>query len=148
MRAVVFCHDHPDALAFDPDPRETSRRDVGLAGEPPQEGAFAAVGWRSAGLKAAMLAASLPTRVDRLVLCCVPAPSEDVAFDPGVIAAKTLLIYGQLDEEAPARHAKWWKDHLANARIEMVPRRGSDIVAVMWKRVLSHAAPNTLRSGQ
>lgn len=41
---------------------------------------------------------------------------------------------------------KWWKNCISVARVEMVPRRGSDIIDVMWKRILSHAAPNTLRA--
>ena len=146
MRTIVFCHDHPAGAAFDPNAAETEKRDVELVGEP-SAATFAAVGWRSAGLRAAALAATHPERVDRLVLCCVPAPFEDRTFDPGGIAAKTLLLYGQLDEETPFAHAKWWKEHLPAARVEMVPGRGSDIIDVMWKRILSHAAPNTLRSG-
>jgi pimeloyl-ACP methyl ester carboxylesterase len=142
----VFFHDHPDGDAFDPEPRETSRRDIEL-GPPPARGTFAAVGWRGAGLHAAVLAAEAPKRVDRLVLCCVPAPAGDLTFDPGAIAAKTLVIYGQFDDEAPARDAKWWKSHLVSARIEMVPRHGSDIIELFWKRILSHAAPNTTRKG-
>jgi pimeloyl-ACP methyl ester carboxylesterase len=141
----VFCHDHPDGDAFDPQPLETSLRDVRL-GPPPGRGVFAAVGWRRAGLRAAELAAKAPKRVDRLVLCCVPAPTGDLTFDPGAIAAKTLVIYGQLDDEAPARDAKWWKSHLVRARIEMVPKHGSDVIEPSWRRILSHAAPNTMRS--
>lgn len=146
MRRILFCHDHPDGARFDPNPAETSRRDVEFVTELSDD-TFAAIGWQKAGLRAAALAASHSEHVDRLVLCCVPAPIDDVGFDPAKIAAKTLLLYGQLDEEAPSRHAKWWKDHLAHARIEMVPGRGSDIVDVMWKRILSHAAPRTSRAG-
>ena len=123
VRTIVFCHDHPDGPAFDPSPALTSERDV-----------------------AVVLAATYPDRVDRLVLCCVPAPLEAADFDPARIAAKTLLIYGQFDEDAPFAHARWWKNQVSNARVEMVPRRGSDIIDVMWKRVLSHAAPHTPRS--
>ena len=142
----MFCHDHPDGDAFDPQPQETSRRDVQLA-PPPNRGTFAAVGWRHAGLRAAELAAKAPKRLDRLVLCCVPAPTGDLTFDPGAIAAKTLVIYGQYDDEAPAGDAKWWKSHLVSARIEMVPKHGNDVIELSWKRILSHAAPNTMRAG-
>ena len=145
VRAVVFCHDHPDGRGFDPGPLETSRREVALTSKP-SDGVFAAVGWRMAGLAAAELAAADPRRVDRLVLCCVPAPLDsNPSFDPADIAAKTLLLYGQLDTEAPPAHARWWKNHLVDARVEMVPRAGSDIISTVWKRVLSHAAPYTLR---
>lgn len=141
----MFCHDDPEGSSFDPRPEETAKRDVAIVGEPP-DGTFAAVGWRAAGQTAARLAATYPGRVDRLVLCCVPAPFETADFDPGQIAAKTLLLYGQFDEDAPFAHAKWWKDQLANARVEMVPRRGSDILDVVGKRILSHVAPRTIRA--
>jgi pimeloyl-ACP methyl ester carboxylesterase len=144
VRAIVFCHDHRDGTAFDPLPEETEKRDVELVSEPPGR-TFAAVGWRTGGLRAAALAASYQSQVDRLVLCCVPIPTDERPLDPGAITAKTLLVYGQLDEEAPFRHARWWKKHLRDARVEMVPRRGNDIIDVMWKRILSHAAPHTLR---
>jgi len=141
----MFCHDHADGAGFDPDPGETSRRDIVLCTTPP-DGSFAAVGWRHAGLAAAALAASNPSRVDRLVLCCVPAPIDGALdFDPRDIAAKTLVLFGQADAEAPARHARWWKDHIPDARVEMVPRSGSDLLFAMWGRVLSHAAPGSLR---
>ena len=144
----MFCHDHEDGDSFDPDPTVTASRDVEVVGEPdgPAHGRFAAVGWRGAGLRAALLAASSPQQVDRLVLCCVPAPFDGTDFDPSDIAAKTLVLYGQSDEDAPFAHAKWWKDHLRSARVEMVPGQGSDIIGVMWNRILSHAAPHTLRS--
>lgn len=144
MRTVVFFHDHPNGNSFDPRSDETSRRDIELA-PPPARGTFAVVGWRHAGLRAAELAAKSPKRVDRLVLCCVPAPDGELPFDPGAIEAKTLLIYGQLDEDAPARDAKWWKNNLKSARIEMVPRQGSDIIELSWKRILSHVAPGSIR---
>jgi pimeloyl-ACP methyl ester carboxylesterase len=145
VRTVVFLHDHPDGDGFDPDAAETSRRDIKLSATPPA-GPFAAVGWRFGGLTAAALAATLPSRVDRLVLCCVPAPIDAPPdFDPGNITAKTLLLFGQADPDAPAAHARWWKEHIRDARIEMVPRASSDIIDVLWKRVLSHAAPKTLR---
>lgn len=144
MRQILFCHDHSDGAAFDPLPLETSRRDVELVTDPPS-GTFAAVGWRHAGLRAAELAAARTTQVDRLVLCCVPIPGDAITFDPNSISAKTLLIYGQNDRDAPFHHARWWKDNLRNARVEMVPQRDSDIIATVWKRILSHAAPHTLR---
>lgn len=141
----MFSHGDAAGGEFDPNVEETAKREVVLAVEPPAAGAFAAVGWRSAGLEAAAVAARHPDRVDRLVLCCVPAPTEGADFAPAEIAAKTLLLYGQLDDDAPLAHARWWKDRLRDARVEMVPRRGSDIIGSMWARVLSHAAPHTVR---
>ncbi|MDP1858364.1 MAG: hypothetical protein Q8K82_06830 [Gemmatimonadaceae bacterium] len=145
VRVVVFCHDHPDERSFDPDPDETGRREIELRTTPPT-GSFSVVGWRHAGLNAAALAAAAGSRVDRLVLCCVPAPLDaKLDFDPGDIAAKTLLLFGQADPDASSRHARWWKDHIPDSRVEMVPRAGSDIISTMWGRVLSHAAPSSLR---
>lgn len=144
VRVIVFCHDHPGGPTFDPDPVETSRRDVELSATPSGEH-FAVVGWRHAGLAAAAMAAANPSRVDRLVLCGVPAPVDGLLdFDLGDITAKTLLLFGQKDEAAPTRHAWWWKDRIRDARVEMVPGAGSDIITAMWGRVLSHAAPGSL----
>jgi pimeloyl-ACP methyl ester carboxylesterase len=146
MKLVVFCHGHPDGDRFDPDPQETMRRGVEL-GRAAGNGPFAAVGWRVEGLAAAHLAATMPSRVDRLVLCCVPAPTDvDPGFDPRDITAKTLLLFGQKDPDAPAKHARWWKDRIQSARVEMVPDAGSDIIEALWKRTLSHAAPKAPRS--
>ena len=146
---VVFCHDQPGAEAFDPNPAETARRNIDLTTSSPDD-AFAAIGWRSAGLRAAELAALRGRDVTRLVLCAVPAPADEdnLNFDIGSIVAKTLLLYGQADEDAPPSAAEWWKKHLpGGARVEIVPRRGSDFVAAMWGRVLSHAAPGSLLRG-
>jgi pimeloyl-ACP methyl ester carboxylesterase len=144
VRIIVFCHDQPGA-AFDPDPEETSRRKIQLRSTPVGEN-FAVVGWRLPGLEAAALAAANPSGVDRLVLCSVPAPVDGVLdFDPGDIGAKTLLLFGQKDPATPALHARWWKDRIRDSRVEMVPGAGSAIISTMWGRVLSHAAPGSLR---
>jgi pimeloyl-ACP methyl ester carboxylesterase len=143
VRLILFAHDH--GRGFDPDPAETSRRDIEIHTSPPP-GPFSAVGWRHAGLAAAASAASNAPLVDRLVLCCVPASLDtDLDFDPRDIRAKTLLLYGQADPDAPFRHARWWKDHIADARVEMFPGAGGDLSPAMWRRALSHAAPRTLR---
>jgi len=135
VRIIVFCHDQPGA-AFDPDPEETSRREIELRTSPQGE-RFAVIGWRHAGLEAASLAAANPFGVDRLVLCSVPAPIDGMLdFDPGDIGAKTLLLYGQNDPAAPARHARWWKDRIRDSRVEMVPNADSDIINTMWARAL------------
>lgn len=142
----MLCHGHPSGAAFDPGRDETIRRGVVLSGDAPGDGIFATVGWRAEGLVAARMAAAMPERVARLVLCCVPAPIDvDPGFDPSHIAAKTLLLFGQFDPEAPPQHARWWKDHIPRARIEMVPRAGSDIIEALWKRTLSHVAPRVTR---
>src|SRR5207249_2066898 len=119
---------------------------VDLCADPPA-GPFAAVGWRAGGLQAAALAVTMASRVDRLVLCFVPAPIDtEVDFDPANIAAKTLVLVAQADADAPSRHARWWKERIRDCRIEMVPRVSNDAISLVWKRVLSHAAPHTLRA--
>lgn len=146
---VVFCHLEPTADRFDPDPAETARRNIELTTAPPDR-AFAAIGWRSGGLRAAELAARRGRDVTRLVLCAVPAPADecDLTFDIASIEAKALLLYGQTDPDAPPPAAEWWKKHLPRGgRVEIVPRRDSDFIAAMWGRVLSHAAPGSLRRG-
>lgn len=143
---VVFCHGEP-TTGFDPGPAETARRNIQLTTAAP-DGDFAAIGWRSGGLRAAELAARRGPDVTRLVLCAVPSPADegDLDFDIGSIEAKTLLLYGQTDADAPPRAAEWWKKHLPKGgRVEIVPRRDSDFIAAMWGRVLSHAAPGSLR---
>ena len=137
------------AEGFDPDPTETARRNIELTTAPPN-GGFAAIGWRSGGLRAAELAALRGPDVTRLILCAVPAPADedDLSFDIRSIEAKVLLLYGQTDPDAPPRSAEWWKKHLPHGgRVEIVPGRGSDFLAAMWGRVLSHAAPGSLRRG-
>lgn len=64
-------------------------------------------------------------------------------FEPMDVTAKTLLLYGAKDPVAGSRHATWWKRHLPDARVEMVPNAGHLLVIPMWKRVLSHLAPGT-----
>jgi pimeloyl-ACP methyl ester carboxylesterase len=68
-------------------------------------------------------------------------------FEPGEVVAKTLLLYGTQDPIAGPPHATWWRNHLSNARVEMVPGAGHLVVVPMWKRVLAHLAPRTLRKG-
>ena len=146
---VVFCHGELTAKGFDPDPVETARRNIELTTAPPDR-PFAAIGWRSDGIRAAELAARRGRDVTRLVLCAVPAPEAegDLPFEIGSIEAKTLLLYGQADPDAPPPAAEWWKKHLPHGgRVEIVPRGGSDFIAAMWGRVLSHAAPGSLRRG-
>lgn len=64
-------------------------------------------------------------------------------FDPSVVQAKTLLLYGAKDPVAGSRHGTWWQKHLPNARLEMVPNAGHLVIFPMWHRVLSFLAPRT-----
>ncbi|HYH92814.1 MAG TPA: alpha/beta fold hydrolase [Candidatus Saccharimonadales bacterium] len=63
-------------------------------------------------------------------------------FEPSDVTAKTLLLYGTADPLGGNRHARWWKDHLPNARVEMVPGAGHLLVIPMWARALSFLAPS------
>lgn len=64
------------------------------------------------------------------------------------IKAKTLLLYGYADTLVGPAHARWWKDNLANSRIEMMPGLGQVMVVPAWKRVLSHLAPGRGSAGR
>ena len=63
-------------------------------------------------------------------------------FEPGDVRQKSLLIYGAQDKLAGARHGRWWKEHLPDARLEMVPDGGHLVVVPMWKRFMSFLAPS------
>lgn len=80
--------------------------------------------------------------VERLVLLATPI--RDGAAVPE-IAAKTLLLFGANDERTGSKAARWWKKQIPDARIEMSPGRGHDLLEALWPRVLRHLAPGTLR---
>jgi pimeloyl-ACP methyl ester carboxylesterase len=67
-------------------------------------------------------------------------------FDPGSIAAKTLLLYGGADSLITSAHAQWYKKHVPDSRVEMVPGTGHLLIVPMWDRVLSHLASGTRMS--
>lgn len=125
-----------------------------VADEVPDGSAIGLVGVAHAVEITALLAARLGDRVDRLALVAAATPStplgrDDTARILARITAKTLILNGQRDATAAAADARWNKDHLADARIEMVPRTGSasDTLSLtdVWPRVLSHVAPGSLR---
>lgn len=66
-------------------------------------------------------------------------------FDPADVTARPLLVYGAADPVVGTAHARWWKDALPAARIEMSPRVGHLVLLPQWGRVLSHLAPGSLR---
>ena len=68
----------------------------------------------------------------------------DLGFSLDDVQAKCLLLYGDADEIG-STHARWYKNHLADARVEMVPKAGHLVVIPMWDRVLSHLAPGSTR---
>jgi pimeloyl-ACP methyl ester carboxylesterase len=132
----------PEGTAFaDPDPAATVARDVRLAREF-EPTATGVVGWSSAGWAALEAAAAHPETVERLVLVSMPAPFDEPSpVELDAVRAKTLLLFGSADPLSGAAHARWWQKRLSNARLEMVPGGGHDILQRVWPRILSHLAP-------
>jgi hypothetical protein len=96
--------------------------------------------------------AELGETVDRLALVGVATPEQPLDRDDlgvliSAVTAKTLIMNGQRVEGAAAAAAAWYKDHLASARVEMVPQVSELSLSSVWGRVLSHVAPGTMRSG-
>jgi pimeloyl-ACP methyl ester carboxylesterase len=119
-----------------------------------QDRAVGLVGVGEAGQLAIMMAAQLGAAVDRLALVAVPRPESELGGHAVAellegITAKTLVMNAQTDPDAAAAAARWFKERLASARIEMVPRASDPesrlILADVWERVLSHVAPGTIR---
>jgi len=136
---IVLCLPEGVEL-FDPGPEETVRRDVRLTSEWDSD-TDAVVGWSAGGWQALRLAADHPG-LSRLVLVSLPLPEEMPSeFDLGSVAAKTLLIYGTADPLTGNRHGTQWQKALQNARLEMNPSGGHDLLVPMWKRVVSFLAP-------
>lgn len=125
----------------DPDRAETERRDVELLTDW-EPGVVGIAGWSDHGWEAVRLAGEHP-EVERLVLLGTPI---DESADVPEIAAKTLLLFGTADERAGSSTARWWKERIPQARIEMSPGRGhDDLLLPLWPRVLRHLAPGSLR---
>jgi pimeloyl-ACP methyl ester carboxylesterase len=102
------------------------------------------VGQGDAGPAALAFAARHPDRVDRLAVIATPIP-DDLGFDLSEVTAKTLLLFGAKDLATGSRHGRWWQERLPDARLEMNPQGGNDLLRPMWKRVLSHLAPRCRR---
>lgn len=62
-------------------------------------------------------------------------------MDLDAATAKTLLLYGSADSQTDSAHGRRWQRRLPNARLEMVPGGGHELLVPMWARVLSHLAP-------
>jgi pimeloyl-ACP methyl ester carboxylesterase len=105
------------------------------------------VGSSTAGLDALVFAARHPRLVDRLVLVGTPIPDDEAAlgFELSEVTAKTLLLFGAKDPLTGSRHGSWWQKRLPDARLEMSPDGGHELLVPMWKRVLSHVAPHCKR---
>ena len=108
------------------------------------------MGYREGADVALRAAVELGDTIDRLALVAVAAPAEPLDRDDlGAliegVTAKTLIMNGRQDKTAAAAAAGWYKDHLVSARVEMVPAESALSLSAVWGRVLSHAAPGTMR---
>jgi dienelactone hydrolase len=137
----------------DPDPELTWSRGVtlvaddGAGDEVGHAGPVGVVGWSTAGLAALSFAARHPGTVDRVVLVSTPIPEseENLDFKLSDVAAKALLLFGGKDPLTGSRHGTWWQKRLPQARLEMNPQGGHDLLTPMWTRILSHLAPRAER---
>jgi hypothetical protein len=138
---------------IDPDSELTWARGItllagdGAAAEMNGTGPVGVVGASAAGLDALGFAARNSDRVDRVVLVATPIPEDEgtLGFELGDVTARTLLLFGAKDPRTGSRHGNWWQKHLPDARLEMNPQGGHDLLIPMWKRVLSHLAPHCRR---
>ncbi|GIJ68938.1 alpha/beta fold hydrolase [Virgisporangium ochraceum] len=131
----------------DPGPELTWARGVTLYAGSDDDldhpGPLGVAGQGAAGLAALGFAAAFPDRVDRLVVVGAPIP---VSGELPAVTAKTLLLYGARDPATGSGHGRWWQQRLPDARLEMNPRGGADLLVPMWKRILSHLAPGVRRA--
>lgn len=67
-------------------------------------------------------------------------------FDLSAVEAKTLLLYGEADDVAGRAHARWYRKHLPDARLEMVPGVGHLLIIPTWERVLAFVGGKHPRS--
>lgn len=64
-------------------------------------------------------------------------------FEMAAVQADTLLSYGAADPLISPAHARWYADHLADARVDLEPDVGHLVVVPAWDRVLAHLAPGS-----
>lgn len=157
---VVLCLEL-DQDRLDPDPDATARRgldlrivtaaviDEVLAVLRSRDEPAGLAGFGEGGRRAAEAAAVAPHLVSRLALIATPAPLGPGAapsLDLPRVQAKALIVAGGADPDAGSRHARWWQQHLPNARLEMTPRLGGrELLVDRWDRVLSFLAPGSAR---
>jgi len=122
--------------------------------EVPDGVAVGVVGVGGTAAIATLFASELGEHADRLALVAAVAPESALGRDEGAkvlarVTAKTLILNGLGEGRATAASAAWHRDHLADARVEMVPstRVGMDGPSLgdVWPRVLSHVAPGAIR---
>lgn len=142
--SIVVCL--PDGVAiFDPGSDVTASRDVDLVSEW-QPDTAGVVGWSTGGWEAIKLAAEHPG-LPRLAVVSLPFSQDELgSVDLSAVNAKTLLLYGSADEQTGLSHGTHWQRRLPDARLEMVPGGGHDLLVPKWPRILSHLAPRRKRS--
>lgn len=145
--ASILVHLPAGAPGPDPDPDKTAARDLRVV-EAWDDSVIGVVGWSSGGLDALRSVCYHP-EIDRLAIVSTPFP-DDLPDDVDLISiqAKTLLLFGSADPSTGSRHGHRWQRALPNARLEMVPGAGDDLLAQMWGRVLSHLAPRRKKARQ
>lgn len=136
----VLLHLPAGTSIVDPGPASTEQRGLRVV-EAWDDSVIGVVGWSGGGLDA-LRSAATHQDLPRLVLVSTPYPDElpdDLDLD--AITAKTLLLFGSADPETGSRHGRAWQKRLPNARLEMVPKGGHDLLEPMWHRITSHVAP-------
>jgi pimeloyl-ACP methyl ester carboxylesterase len=114
-----------------------------LGAGPPDEAALARPGARAR--LAGMLEAAFCQGATGLAADIAGYTLQPWGFDPGVVEAATLLLYGAEDAGVGPQHGRWWHEELPDARLEVVPGAGHLLVIPMWHRVLSHLVPEGSR---
>ncbi|MFL6140054.1 MAG: alpha/beta fold hydrolase [Frankiaceae bacterium] len=89
----------------------------------------------------AMVEAALAPGLDGLAGDLAALHLRPWGFAPEAVRARTLLLHGSKDPVAASTHARWWKAHVPDSRIEMSPGAGHLLVVPAWKRALAHLAP-------
>ena len=123
----------------DPDPAQTAARGVRITAAVDTT-TIGIVGVSRDGIDALDEAARNP-HVVRLVLVNVPFEPDVLRAEPASVAAKILLLFGARDVATGSAHGRRWQRLLPDARLEMVPDGGEEILDRMWTRVLAHLAP-------
>lgn len=127
------------------------REQLGVDGSDEDPRTAGILAYRAAGDVALRATKELGEVVDRLALVAVPLPEGPLDRDDlgGLIqgiTANTLIMNGRRDGEAGDDAASWYRDHIASARVEIVPQDDPLSLTDVWERILSHVAPGTKRS--
>ena len=67
------------------------------------------------------------------------------AFDLGTVRAPVRLVTGEQDTTCPPTFAHWFAAHLPDARVEVVPDAGHDLLLVRWSELLQGLRAGAVR---